>query len=356
VVSNPTPTAVDDLYQVNEDGLLEIVAPGVLGNDSDPDGDGLFFVQTANQASNGVLEIQEDGSLTYRPAADFSGQELIVYEMRDADGETAAAVLNIKVLAVDDAPLVVNDAYQLDEDKTLTVSLAQGVLANDQAGGDGAPTGGLVATKVSDPANGTLTLNADGSFSYTPNANFNGTDSFTYSITDADGTTRIGTVTLSINAVNDLPVVIGEAIPEAWQETTDDVFLWNLLDAESVELSLGALFSDIEEGALTLVAAGLPEGLLLDPETGVISGSLGTSVSSGGAANDGVYEVTLSVTDSEGATRTITLQIVVSNPTPTAVDDLYQVNEDGLLEIAAPGVLGNDSDPDGDGLFFCSNR
>jgi len=187
-----------------------------------------------------------------------------------------------------------------------------------------------------------------------PNANFNGTDSFTYSITDVDGTTRIGTVTLSINAVNDLPIVIRQAIPEAWQETTDDVFRWNLLDAESVELSLGALFGDTEEGALTLVAAGLPEGLLLDPATGVISGSLGSSVSSGGAANDGVYEVTLSVTDSEGATTTITLQIVVSNQAPIAEDDLIEVVGNRTTVMTTDSWLLNDRDPDGDSFVWDS--
>ncbi|NEU06702.1 hypothetical protein GZH53_00095, partial [Flavihumibacter sp. R14] len=79
------------------------------------------------------------------------------------------------VTPVNDAPVALNDAYTTTEETPITIA-APGILVND-SDIDGDP---LTAIKVTDPANGTVVLNADGSFTYTPNANFNGTDSFTY--------------------------------------------------------------------------------------------------------------------------------------------------------------------------------
>src|SRR5439155_1130071 len=110
------------------------------------------------------------------------------------------------VTPVNDAPLATADGYATSEDTPLTVAAA-GVLANDSdIDGDA-----LSAALVSGPTNGTLTLNANGSFTYTPNANFNGTDSFTYKANDGAADSNIATVTLTITAVNDAPVASGDA-------------------------------------------------------------------------------------------------------------------------------------------------
>ena len=100
------------------------------------------------------------------------------------------------------APVAVTDSYSTNEDAALTIA-AVGVLANDiDADGDA-----LTSILVSGPSHGSLTLNTDGSFTYTPNANYNGADSFTYKANDgtADSTTA-ATVSLTVNAVNDPPV------------------------------------------------------------------------------------------------------------------------------------------------------
>lgn len=95
-------------------------------------------------------------------------------------------------------PTAANDTYSTPEDTTLNVP-APGVLGNDSGNGP------LTATLVSEPEKGTLTFSSDGSFNYTPNANTNGTDSFTYTANDADGS-DIATVTINVSAVNDAPV------------------------------------------------------------------------------------------------------------------------------------------------------
>jgi VCBS repeat-containing protein len=104
------------------------------------------------------------------------------------------------------APVAVADGYSTAEDVALTVN-APGVLANDtDADGDA-----LTATKVSDPAHGAVALNADGSFTYTPTANFAGTDSFTYKANDGTADSNVATATITVNPVNDAPVAVDDA-------------------------------------------------------------------------------------------------------------------------------------------------
>src|SRR6266850_2603043 len=103
-------------------------------------------------------------------------------------------------------PLASADGYGVNEDGVLNVAGA-GVLTNDSdIDGDS-----LTAVLVSGPANGSLTLNANGSFSYTPSANFNGTDSFAYKANDGSADSNVVTVTLTVTAVNDAPVAAADA-------------------------------------------------------------------------------------------------------------------------------------------------
>ena len=108
--------------------------------------------------------------------------------------------------AANDAPVALEDAYSVDEDTTLNLA-APGVLGNDSD----VDVDTLTAVLVSGPANGTLTLNPDGSFSYTPNANSNGSDSFTYKASDGLVDSNVATVTITVSAANDAPVALDDA-------------------------------------------------------------------------------------------------------------------------------------------------
>ncbi|MBK7548115.1 MAG: tandem-95 repeat protein [Rhodoferax sp.] len=143
------------------------------------------------------------------------------YTITDADGSTSSATVTLNVGAVDDARGRGRHPVGVTEDTPFTASLA----SNDTPSGDG----GNVWSKTTDPANGTVTVTAAGVFTYTPNANFNGVDSFTYTITDADGSTSRATVTLNVGAVNDVPRGRGRhpgasprtrRLPPAWPPTT----------------------------------------------------------------------------------------------------------------------------------------
>src|SRR6202008_4496757 len=127
----------------------------------------------------------------------FNGTDSFTYKANDRDFDSDITTVTLTVNAMNDAPAANPDSFSVDEDNTLTVS-APGVLGNDAD----IEASMLTATLVSTTTNGALTLNSDGSFTYTPNANFNGTDSFTYKANDGDLDSDVATVTLTVNAVN----------------------------------------------------------------------------------------------------------------------------------------------------------
>jgi VCBS repeat-containing protein len=178
---NDPPVANDDAYTTDEDTPLTVAAPGVLLNDTDPDDGDLLSAIPADNPTNGTLALNSDGSFTYTPNADFSGIDSFTYFANDVTSNSnLVATVTITVNPVNDLPTANDDAYTTDEDTPLTVA-DPGVLENDTD-----PDVGdlLTATLDSGPSNGTLTLNSDGSFTYEPNLNFFGTDSFTYLAND----------------------------------------------------------------------------------------------------------------------------------------------------------------------------
>ena len=194
---NDAPVAGDDTYSTNEDTILNIAAPGVLTNDTDADMDSLTVSLIAPPA-NGNVSLLLDGSFSYTPNANFNGADTFVYEISDGNLGTDTATVTINVGAVNDVPELFDDSYTTAEDTPLSVDAMSGVLANDiDVDGDG-----LTASIVIDPANGSVVLSSDGSFDYTPDANFNGTDTFTYRA--SDGTLdAIALVTISVTSQND---------------------------------------------------------------------------------------------------------------------------------------------------------
>ncbi|HUQ53067.1 MAG TPA: tandem-95 repeat protein, partial [Gammaproteobacteria bacterium] len=148
------------------------------------------------------------GNLSYRPTANYNGADAIRLTTTDLGGTGTGGALsdtdtiNVTVRPVNDAPVAATDARSVNEDTRLT---AASVLAND-SDVDGNT---LTARLVSGPAHGSLTLNADGTFVYTPVANFNGADSFTYRAFDGTTTSNPATVSIAVKSVNDAPTFFG---------------------------------------------------------------------------------------------------------------------------------------------------
>ena len=202
---NDSPIAQNDTYNTPEDTTLNVPGPGVLGNDNDIDGDPLTAVLVSN-VTHGTLTLNPDGSFSYTPDSNYTGTDTFTYKANDGTTDSNVVTVTITVTSVNDSPIANNDPYGTNEDTVLNVP-APGVLGND-TDVEGDP---LTAIKVSDPIHGTLTLNSDGSFTYSPNANFNGNDSFTYKANDGTVDSNVAMVTITVNAVNDAPVANGDS-------------------------------------------------------------------------------------------------------------------------------------------------
>jgi hypothetical protein len=187
------PDAQNDEFSTPEDTTFTLIAPGVLGNDSDPEDDSLT-AELESTTTNGELFFNADGSFDYTPNADFVGTDSFSYHANDgtADGNTATVTIN--VISVNDLPQAVNDEYSTEESTQLVVS-APGVLDNDTDTEDDTLTAELDSTTT----NGVLVLNPDGSFDYTPNADFVGEDSFSYHANDGTDDSNTATVTIQVN-------------------------------------------------------------------------------------------------------------------------------------------------------------
>ncbi|WP_246197909.1 Ig-like domain-containing protein [Chitinophaga agrisoli] len=323
LAANDAPIAVRDSITVTED----IPATGnVLANDSDPEGDGLT-ASLVTAPVNGTVVLNSDGSFTYTPNANFNGLDSLIYQVCDNGTpslcDTATLIFN--VLAANDAPIAVRDSITVTEDIPATGN----VLTNDSD-----PEGdGLTASLVTAPVNGTVVLNSDGSFTYTPNANFNGLDSLIYQVCDNGTPSLCDTATLIFNvlAANDAPIAVRDSIT-----VTEDVpATGNVLTNDS----------DPEGDGLTasLVTAPVNGTVVLNSDDSFTY----TPNANFNGLDSLIYQVCDNGTPSLCDTATLIFNVLAANDAPIAVRDSITVTEDVL---ATGNVLTNDSDPDGDGL------
>ncbi|MEY2573338.1 MAG: large repetitive protein, partial [Verrucomicrobiota bacterium] len=198
---NEAPTATDQAVSTNEDTPLAVTLTG-----TDPEADSLTFSHDATSTNGGTIT-GSGASVTYTPASQYSGSDTFGFTVDDGHGHTDTGTITIIVNSVNDAPVAQADSYTTNEDTPLTVA-APGVLANDSD--VDSPT--ITAVLVTGPANATsFALNSNGSFNYTPVANYNGSDSFTYKANDGSLDSNTVTVSLTINAVNDSPTATDQA-------------------------------------------------------------------------------------------------------------------------------------------------
>jgi VCBS repeat-containing protein len=172
-----------------------VPAEGVLANDTDVDGDRLTAL-LVSAPSHGTVTLSTDGAFTYRPAADYFGADSFTYKANDGHDDSNIATVTLTVTPVNDAPVALIDGFTMDQGGILSVA-APGVLAND-SDVEGSQ---LTSVLVNGPAHGMLTLRADGSFVYTPAANFSGTDEFVYKANDGGLDSAPVTVTIVVNPV-----------------------------------------------------------------------------------------------------------------------------------------------------------
>ncbi|MCG8653019.1 MAG: Ig-like domain-containing protein, partial [Pirellulales bacterium] len=329
--------SADDQYALLEDVPLTVAVPGVLLNEPDVDGD-TITAHVLTLPANGSVSLNPNGSFTYTPNLDFNGTDSFTYEVDDGTARSTPATVDLTITAVNDAPVTVNDVFNAVEDTTLDVLLADRVLINDSDVDD--LHSSLTAVLVSSPANGLLTLQGDGTFSYVPNADFFGTDTFTYKASDGQNDGNVATVTINVAGTNDVPV----ALDDNYSVSEDTNLVTNAIT--------GALANDIDvDGPGEVLTA----TRLTDPSNGVITAwNLdGSFTYQPNADFFGTDSFTYQVADSlvSGNIATIHLTVDPINDAPVAVAESYSTAEDTTLSVTASpttGLLQNDTDVEND--------
>ncbi len=329
---NRAPVAVNDPVTAQEDTPLTIPVSGLLANDFDPDGDPLRFFASLGTPSHGSIAVNSSGDLVYTPNADFNGTDSFTYAVDDGTVPSNLATVTITVAPGNDPPVAHDDVYTTAEDGTLTIGAANGVVAND-TDIDGDVLG--VAPLHTLPAHGSLSLNADGSFTYVPDADFNGTDSFRYRVNDGTVDGNFATVTINVTPVNDAPVARDDVFTVE-EEGTIPAFA-NVLENDS----------DPEGDAFTALLVSGPSHAA--SFTFLANGSfVYTPVADFFGTDSFTYRASDSAAD--GNVATVNLVVTPVNDAPVAVDDAYTAAGNRTLTVAGPGVLGNDIDADNDAL------
>lgn len=326
---NDAPEVLGETVSFNEDEVQTLSQASLLANDSDVDNphSDLRIVAVDN-ATHGAVALNPDGSIRFVPDADYFGPAQFTYTVSDGVGGFTVGLASLDIAPVNDAPRLVGEAATLDEDIQARFT-ASALLAND-ADVDN-PHGDLTISAAGNASHGNVQVVA-GEIVFTPDLNFNGSASFTYTVSDGVGGESQATVNLNFNAVNDAPVANSELVwgkRDVGYTLTQAALLANDTDVESPQALHISAISNVQHGAATLDANG---NVRFTPDAGY--------------AGRGSFDYV--VQDPEGATSTATAQIDFShiNINPTATDDGFIGYEDIAFSIAQAQLLVNDSDAD----------
>ncbi len=367
------PLADNAIYSIWHDQLL--VLPGepdslsLLSPDSDADNDALSIAsingssanvgQPLTLSSGATLEVAVDGTLIYQPLPGFIGTDQFTYTVSDgiANSNTATVTINV----TDQAPVAVDDAYNVLHDQTLTADGSDNLtlLANDTAAngdplsvasvnGSAANLGQVIALA----SGASLTVDADGTFVYTPAAGFVGADTFIYTV--GDGAETSNTATVTINVTDQAPVAVADVYSVLHDQaltadgSNNPTLLANDAEADPDTLSVASVNGSAANLGQTITLA---SGALL-----IVQGD-GTFVYTpvaGFVGTDSFF-----YTDSDGAAESCAANVTINvvNQAPTAVDISYTVLHDQTLDVSGGDhdlLLTNNSDADGDSLSIAS--
>jgi len=320
---NDSPIANDDNPNaINED---EVLTGNVIENDTDL-GDGGVYTTIISNAINGFANLKADGTFSYTPNENYNGNDSFEYEICDADGDCSKATVSISINPVNDLPMAGNISLSTTENKPISTTVSGNV--------SGIGDGGIVFSTISSVSNGTLEFNTDGSFIYTPETSFYGSDQFKYQVCDIDDDCDSAIVNIQITNINNEPVAVDD-YPEAFDEDTE------------------------KSGNVSLNDSGFGDGgIVYSIETNVSHGKLslqtdGTWIYIPNADYNGTDLFTYSVCDVDGDCKVglVTLKINAVNDIPHAVDD---IPETILEETNCDGSVSNNDTDLGDGNIIYS--
>ena len=324
--ANQPPVAVNDSYDLRPNQVLTISAPGLLANDTDPNGDPLSIAVVDTTNLQGQALVGSDGHFKYTPPPGFAGDTSFTYTVTDG-AATSTATVTLHVL--NDPPVAATDSYNLRPNQTLTVDAANGLLANDtDPNGDPLKVIRVDATNLA----GSVVVEAGGNFTYTPSTGFAGDTYFTYFITDGAATS---TARVNLHVLNDPPVAINDSYNLRPNQTL------------TVDAATGLLANDTDPNGDPLKVIRV-DATNLAGSVVVEAGGNFTYTPSTGFAGDTYF--TYFITDG-AATSDARVNLHVLNDPPVAVNDSYNLRPNQTLTVdAATGLLANDTDRNGDPL------
>ncbi|MFC1763664.1 Ig-like domain-containing protein, partial [Planctomycetota bacterium] len=328
---NDTPIAQNDAAGTTEDAGVTI---NVLGNDSDPDANDILTISEFTQGVNGGLVSTNGSSIYYDPHGQFDDLVLgqtatdnFTYTLNDSNGATATATVTVTVSGIADnniAPIAVDDAFATHED-TLLLIAASTLLSNDSdADGDV-----LAIESLSQPAHGLLVDNDDGTYTYTPDADYNGSDSFSYVVSDGRGGGDSAVVNLTVASVNDAPVAQADAFSMV-ENTSLTIITADLLandsDVDGDVLSI----AEISQPANGILNSG-SDTLTYIPKAGFTGTDTFTYRAGDSLAMSSEITVAIEVTPSVAGTYTYSMEQSIAIPDNSSmvstieVDDVYHI-------------------------------
>ena len=292
ITTNLAPVATGDSGTTDEDTPLAVPAPGVLGNDTDADGNLSGAALVTGPAHAASFELNANGSYSYTPAANYNGADAFTYRATDPYGFSNTVTVNLTVTAVNDPPqAAAAPGGMTDEDTPLKVA-APGLLTG-AADVDGDPMAAVLDTA---PAHGTVDLKPDGSYTYTPAKDYAGPDDFTFVVNDGTADSAAEKVTVDVVAVNDAPVAADGAA---------GTMLGTVLTVPAPGVLTGA--GDVEHDPLTAVLKKAPSHGTVDlkpdgsyaytPAVGYSGTDAFTFVANDGAVDSAPATISLAVTD-----------------------------------------------------------
>jgi CshA-type fibril repeat protein len=218
--TNVAPNATNDTNSTNEDTAITII---VLANDIDTDGDTINIVSLTTPA-HGIVTQNEDQSLVYTPNENYHGVDIFTYTISDGKGHTDSGVVTVNILSVNDLPRAVDDFRTTIENNSVTVN----ILENDTD----IESSHFTTLSTTEPENGSVVVNTDGSITYTPDEDFNGSDSFDYTMQDEDNATDVATVVIVV-VDNQAPLTRDDNLTAAVGDTVTINVLQNDSDEDN---------------------------------------------------------------------------------------------------------------------------
>ncbi|WP_133152878.1 cadherin-like domain-containing protein, partial [Vibrio splendidus] len=329
---NDAPVPEDKTFEIEEDGTLIFSDADLLTGATDIEGDNLTVEGVTYDGGDGILTDNGNGTYTFAPNENFNGDVNFGFDVSDGT-DTVAANIDVSVTAVDDAPVSGDLAYSVDEDGSIRLSQEQLLSqASDVEGDD------LTASGLTVGGDATVTQNDDGSFTITPDANFNGDIDISFDISDGTNTVQ-ASADLTVNPINDLPV------PQDQQFSVEEDGTLIFTDAD---LLTGA--TDIEGDNLTV------EGVTYDGGDGILTDNgNGTYTFAPNENFNGDVSFGFDVSDgTDTVSANIDVSVTAVDDAPVSGDLAYSIDEDGSIRLSQEQLLSQASDVEGDDLTASS--